>query len=236
MARRSRHQRERSKRLWGFLFKTAVFVAIVATVAAFAYEVGRQLSTGEINELRAEVTEITATAEERQEITESLRSELAETREAAETYRQRYEEVAPEEIRGIIAAAKERIEGGLPAQRIEFAIEQVQLPRNCSPAETRRFIAKTENYDGPNTWVRFNEIVTVTGRGTAGAGGSAEWYDPAQPVTLTFTPIGGEARTISGELPLQHSMVVKGKEYRFTAAPGSRSFIEITADWCDWAG
>lgn len=236
MARRSRHQRERSKRLWRFLFKTVVFLIIIGAAAAFAYEVARQLSAQEIADLRREITDLSTTAEERQDRTQSLEGQLAEAREAAETYRLRYEEVAPEAIRDIITAAKRRIDEGLPPERIEFAVEQVQMPRNCSGAETRRFIARTANYGGANTWVRFNDLVTVTGRGIAGAGGTAEWFDPSQPVTVTFSPQGGEDQTIEGTLPLKHSMVVKGKEYRFTIAPGSRSFMEVTADWCDWAG
>lgn len=234
MARRSRHQRERSKRLWGFLFKTFVFLIIVGAVAAFAYQVARQLSAEEIADLRGEITTLSTTAEDRQATIETLESDLAEARTSAQTYRQRYEDVAPEEVQEILAAVRERLDEGLSPERIVFAVSQVQPPKNCTPAETRRFIAKTENYDGANTWVRFNDLVTVTGRGSAGAGGTAEWFDPAQPVTITFSPIGGDEQTIQGTLPLKHSMVVKGQEYRFVIAPGSRSFIEVTADRCDF--
>lgn len=236
MARRSRHQRERSKRLWKFLFKMVFFLAIIAAAAAFAYEVARQLSAQEIADLRREITELSTTADQRQETVQDLESQLTEARDAAESYRQRYEDVAPEAIRGLIAGIKQRIEDGLPPERLDFAIRHVQMPRNCTRAETRRFIAKTENYDGANTWVRFNDLVTVTGRGTAGSGGTAEWFDPSQPVTVTFSPQGGAAQTIEGMLPLKQSMVIKSKEYRFSIDAGSRSFIEVTADWCDWAG
>lgn len=52
---------------------------------------------------------------------------------------------------------------------------------------------------------------------------------------MTFTPLGEDTQTVQGELPLQHSMVFKGKEYRFTVVPGSRGFIEVTADWCEYS-
>lgn len=236
MAPRSRHQRERSKRLRAALFKTLVFLGLIGAVAAFAYQVARQVSAREIADLRADIAALTENADDRRDTVTALEAQLAEARGAAETYRDRYEAVAPEEVRDIVEAVKARLDEGLPPDRIAFAVRQVQPPRNCTAAETRRFIAATENYDGANTSIRFNDLITVTGRGTAGSGGTAEWFDPAKPVTVTFSTLDGREQTIDGVLPLRHSMLVKGKEYRFVVNPGSRSFIEVTADRCDFLG
>jgi hypothetical protein len=234
MAHRSRRQRERSRRLWAFLAKAGLLLAIVAAASAFAYDVGQHLAVQEIATLRGDIATLSTTSEEQQDTIGQLRGDLVEAQEEARTYRQRYEDVAPEAIGEVIAAVRDRLDDGLAPERIAFAVRQAQPPHDCSPTQTRRFIARTENYDGANTWVRFNDLVTVTGSGQAGAGGTAEWYDPAQPVTLTFTPLGGTPQTVDGPLPLDHAMVVKGREYRFTATPGPRSFIEVTADWCAW--
>lgn len=237
MARsRSRRHRERSKRFWAGLFKLVVFLGFVGAIGYYAYETGMQLSAREVSSLKAEIADLSAAAQRHQEEAEQLRAALTTAKERAEDYRQRYEAVAPEDVRAIIAQAKAKMEEGLSAERLAFVISQAQEPRDCSPADTRRFIARTENYDGANTWVRFDNIITVTGRGAAARGGTAEWFDPAQPVTVTFSPLGGKAQEVSGRLPLQHAMIFKGREYRFTVAPGQRGFMEVTADWCEYTG
>lgn len=236
MARpRSRRQRERSKRFWTGLFKFAVFLGIIGATAYYSYEAGTQLAAQEIADLKAEITDLSETTQSEQARAARLETELTEARQTAEDFRLRYEEVAPQEVQEVLAEVREKMSAGLSPDRLAFVVSQAHPPRNCTEAETRRFIAKTENYDGANTWVRFDDLVTVSGTGQAANQGREQWFDPAEPVTVTFTPLGGETEQISGQLPLQHSMVVKDKEYRFTAAPGARGFIEITADWCDYA-
>lgn len=236
MARRprSRYQRERSHRFWVGLFKFLVFLGIVGATAYYAYGVGRELSQDEIGDLQEALTDASTTAQEARARSEELQTQLDTTTERAEEYRRLYEETAPEEVRGIIAAARERLKAGLSPQRLEFIVSQASPPRNCSQAETRRFIAKTANYDGPNTWVRFNDVMTVTAAGEGANDGREEWYDPSKPVSVTFSALGAGEKTVEGMLPLQYSMIFKGKEYRFTVSPGARSFVEVTADWCDY--
>lgn len=232
MARKSRRQREGSMRFWLGLTKLSVILGLVGAVAWFAYETGRQLSGDEIAELNGRIETFEASEAQRQDELARLQVTQAAAEEKAEEFRQRYEDVAPEGVRAIIAQARTKLDEGLSPDRLAFVISQAEEPRRCSPAETRRFIARTENYDGANTWVRFNDVLTVTGAGKAASDGRAEWFNPENDVTLTFSPLGGKAQDISGRLPLQHAMVFKGREYRFTASPGPRGFIEVTADWC----
>jgi hypothetical protein len=93
-------------------------------------------------------------------------------------------------------------------------------------------------YNGPQGAVSFgNGVVTVAGEGAASVNptGKAEaWYDPGKPVKITFTEIGGKQTVKEGLLPIQHSLVVGNKEYRFTVAAGERSFISVTSDSCDY--
>ena len=64
------------------------------------------------------------------------------------------------------------------------------------------------------------------------AGKPLAWYDPAQPVTIQFTHIGGETPLVSGGLPLHHSVGVNDSEYRFNIVRVERSFVEVTGDRC----
>ena len=89
---------------------------------------------------------------------------------------------------------------------------------------------------GPASSVSFaNGLIYVSGDGTSAKdeGGNAEaWYDPAQPVTLRFTAVGGEAQKIAGLLPLHHSVVVGSAELRFSVVAGARGFAQVAADSC----
>jgi len=232
--RRSHRQRERSKRFWLGLFKFVVVLGLIAAVGYYGYETGRRLSASEISDLRATISRMESQVAQHEAEVMDLRATTAKAQEKAADYRRRYEELAPEAMREIIAAAKARLEEGMSAQRLAFVVSQAQEPRNCSDTETRRFIAQTPNYDGANTWVRFNGAVTVTALGEGANNGVEQWFDPEKPVTATFTPLGGEPQKVRGRLPLEHALVFKGKEYRFNLAPGARSFIEVTADWCDY--
>lgn len=235
MARnRSRRQRERSARFWVGLGKFALFLGMIGATGFYAYEVGMQLSANEIEDLRTEMAKLSASERDARAQAAQLRSQLAMARDEADTFRVRYEELAPDEMQAIITRAQAKLSDGLAPGRLIFAIDQAREPRDCSPAENRRFIARTDNYDGANTTVRFNDLVTVGGTGVAAEEGRAQWFDPVQDVTMTFTPLGGNTQEVSGQLPVQHAMVFKGMEYRFTAAPGPQGFIEVTADWCPY--
>ncbi|WP_404385558.1 hypothetical protein [Caenispirillum salinarum] len=236
MARpRSRHQRERRARFWKGLFKFVVFLGLIGATAYYAYEAGTRLSAQEIADLKAEISRLSESEQAQLTRSQELESLLTDARRTAEDYRLRYEEVAPAAVQEVLSEVREKMNEGLSADRLAFVVSQAHPPRECSDTETRRFIAKTENYDGANTWVRFDDAITVSGTGAAANQGREQWFDPAEPVTMTFSPLGEDAQTVQGELPLQHSMVFKGKEYRFTATPGSRGFIEVTADWCDYS-
>ncbi|SOD89980.1 hypothetical protein [Caenispirillum bisanense] len=234
MARRSRRQREQSKKFWMGLVKFGVFLGVVGATAYYAYEAGTQLSAQEITELKAEIGRLSQTEQAQQQRIGELEAGLTSAEQVAADYRTRYEEVAPEEVRAVLEQVRVKMEQGLSPERLAFVVGQAQPPRNCTAVENRRFLAKTENYDGANTWVRFNDMITVTATGRAANNGREQWYDPAQPVTVVFSPLGDREEEVTGQLPIEHSMIFKGKEYRFTAAPGARGFVEVTADWCDY--
>ena len=88
---------------------------------------------------------------------------------------------------------------------------------------------------GPVSFVRFDDRITVTGTGQSARNpdGLAEaWYDPTYPIRLEFRTLDGAVTSIEGTLPLNHGMVVDGREYRFSVMPGERWFVEVTAQSC----
>ena len=90
--------------------------------------------------------------------------------------------------------------------------------------------------DGPNTSVGFaNGLVTVSGQGTAAknAEGRVEaWVEPAEPVTVRFTQIGGRTAEAAGKLPLHHTLSVGPIEHRFSVMASARGFVQVTSERC----
>ena len=81
--------------------------------------------------------------------------------------------------------------------------------------------------------------ITVTGEGknAVSPDGLPEgWFDPAQELSINLTTIGGESASVAGLLPLHTSLILGTDEYRFTVVEGAQSFVEVTADRCDFVG
>ena len=168
-----------------------------------------------------------------------LQSEVQSTQVRFQQLETRYfDEVPQGEFKKLTDMVKKQLDSGIKAERLSFAIESARPPRNCSPPKSKRFVVKTEMYSGPDGTVSFaTGAITVTGEGAFAVGGNGNpeaWYDPGKPVNIVFTEIGGKKTLKEGLLPIQHSMVLGNREYRFTVAAGERSFINVTSDECDY--
>ena len=240
MARRNRRRSQDQTQFWLVSFKIGTIVALLGVAGFYGYEVGAKLSQEELDAAHQELARLSAeTAGDREKLV-GIGAELARAQAAAEDYRKRYEAVAPsEQIAGLVASLRAKLATGLDPQRLALAINAAAPPRNCTGADSKRFIVRTAKYAGANSWVRFNQTVTVTADGVGEAranGETEEWFDPKQDVTVTFTVIGGKDSKVTGKLPLQHTLVAKNVEYRFTITPGVRGFVEVSGDHCEWRG
>lgn len=168
-----------------------------------------------------------------------LRSEVQSAQVRYQQLEAKYKQEVPQgEFKTLTDLVKKQLQGGIKAERLSFVIDAARPPRNCGEPQLKRFVMKTPVYSGPQGAVSFgNGVVTVAGEGAASVNpsGKAEaWYDPGKPVKIIFTEIGGKQTVKEGLLPVQHSLVVGNKEYRFTVAAGERSFISVTSDSCDY--
>lgn len=136
------------------------------------------------------------------------------------------------------ALVKEQLDKGLTVERMIQVIRAAQPPRNCTQPQNKRFILSTPAYKGPKSAITFADgAITVTGSGEPSINTSQEkeaWFDPGKPVNITFNVIGGKKETKTGLLPMHHTIITRGKEYRFTISEGPRSFITISGDSCDY--
>lgn len=235
MARRRSRRGQHGWHVWRKLFKFSTLVAALGASGFYGFQVGQKLADEDLAAARGEIQRLSVAESGHQDTIARLQSELDEHKKRADELAVRYAEVAPsEEMRELIAGLRAKLSSGLDAKRLAFVIANAERPTRCGDAATKRFMVKTAKFDGSATWVRFAELITVTAEGVGGSDGAEQAFDPEKPVTVHFTVIGGKSSQISGKLPLQHSMVVKGGEYRFTIAPGAKGFVEVTGDRCDY--
>ena len=139
-------------------------------------------------------------------------------------------------LRQLTDIVAQELDDGVHPDRLEMMIAAAAQPTECRDGETKRFIVATPIYRGSNTSVGFADgriTVTAEGQNVQTPGGTIQgWFDPTQPVSVTFTIVGGEFSEVSGTVPLHHSMLLGDEEYRFTVAEGERSFVNVTADTC----
>lgn len=226
--------RRRRRTFWG-VFRWLAAMGVIAAAGTWSYDIGTDLARQDVALLEDQLSGTASEAEGLRVQVDELAAELARTRT---TLAQLRGQVPTPAERGMLDIIKDRTAAGVDPERIAFVLGNVNPVRDCDlEPTTRRFIA---NVDGgganANDTVSFasNTIaVTASGEPARDASGNPlGWFDTAQPITARFTHISGNVTTAKGALPLQHSVVVGTDEFRFTLAPGARSFIDVTADRC----
>lgn len=168
-----------------------------------------------------------------------LRAEAQTANVRLEQLRATYEELLSDgPLRDLVTLVRQQIEQGIDVNRLESVILSARPPQNCSDADSKRFVVLTPVYKGPESRASIEGgIVSVFGSGVSAKsedGKSEAWFDPAQPVEITFRTQTGKAEVKKGVLPIRNSVVVRDKEYRFTVSVGAKSFAKVTYDFCDY--
>ncbi len=236
----ARRRSRRGETPWSFylkLFQLLLVVAFFGAVGFYAYRVGQDLAFKEVTDAKAEIarlSELEATQASRiTTLEKTLETALAD----AASYKARFEEVAPTpEMAKVMASITAKLAEGFSADRLAFVVQNAQQPANCSAATTKRFMVKVGKIENPNTWVKFESLVTVTAQGVGANDGTEHWFDAEKEITASFTGLDGKAQVVKSKLPIHHSMVVKDREFRFSLSPGQRGFVDVTGDSCDYRG
>jgi len=182
------------------------------------------------------------TSEERDSVQAEMTKMRAESQTAKvrlEQLRANYEElIGGGEIKDLVSLMRQQIDQGVDVKRLQSVILSARPPQNCSAPKTRRFVVDTPVYNGPGSRVVLPGgvvVVTANGSSAQNAQGRKEaWFDPSQPVEISFKVKDGKAETKKGILPLYYTVVYGDKEYRFTATAGDKSFVRLTHDHCDY--
>ncbi|MGO1120396.1 hypothetical protein ACTL6U_16945 [Rhodovibrionaceae bacterium A322] len=230
--------RRRRQARWAII-KNVLFLGSFAVVAWLAYETGHQLNLADTESLQDQVVEYRKSLDKLEVENSRLAGEITAIREQTEEWERRYERDVPKGVRAdLLALMENKLNDGLPLDRLKFVITTVSAQRNCSEeTTTKRFLIRTPLYKGANNVVDFDQgSISVSGRGVSSrnAQGNPEaWYDPKEAVTLQIAQIGGESSEVEGILPLHFSLVRGDKEHRFAArADERRGFLIITENTC----
>ncbi|MEK9662205.1 MAG: hypothetical protein VW644_10805 [Alphaproteobacteria bacterium] len=230
-----RQRRAERQRRWRVI-RGFLIVGGLAVYSFIAYQTGAEISHGRIAGLESEIARLAARESELGERGARLEVELAAVRNDLAQWQTRYDADVPSgKAHDLMLQTEALLDDGVAADRIARMIAAAGARLDCSgdPA-TRRFLVRTPIYSGANDAVN---AITVTARGASAsnsAGQPEAWFDPAKPVTLRVSTLGGESSEATGLLPLHHAVLWDDAEYRFSVvAAGQRGFVLASADRCD---
>ncbi len=219
--------------------KRLAFLALFGLIGYMAYAAGTELAERDVTRLEADVDTLTQRLAAANEKAAQSVADAQEARRQEQEWRRRYDEDVPAgPSKDLLAQIKKRLDEGIRPARLELAIgAAVNEPVCKGEPVTKRFIVRTPLYRGPHTAVNFaDNAITVTADGQSGSDAENRahaWFNPAEPVTVSFVTLSGQNSEVSGLLPLHHSVIAGGAEYRFSIVAGdSRGFLHVTSDRC----
>lgn len=218
--------------------KIFIMLLFFAIVSGLSYWFGGEVVRGSEVAYKQQALTLRSDKESLEDKVTELSAQVQSTQARYNQLNDKYEaEVPTGKLKSLTDLARKQLKDGIAADRLAFVIKSARPPRNCTKAATKRFVIRTESYHGPDSAVAFaSGTISITGEGSAAKsdGGVEAWFDPGKTVKVRFARIGGKDIIKEALLPIQHSMVVGDREYRFTVAKGNRSFVNVTSDSCDY--
>ena len=232
-----RRYMERDRKRNARIFVTCISLTLVAV--AFFW-LGRQHAAFQINSLKKEAEDLRTQNAGLQDNLTKLRAETQTANSRFDQLQEQFQKELPNEgpVRELVDLVRKQIADGMSPERMAFVIRSARPPRNCTDPASKRFMVKTPAYTGPDSGASFGEgavLISAIGASSRNQKGEPQaWFDPTQQITVTFKTSDGQAEKKSIILPLQHSLIAGGREYRFTLSEGEKSFVKVTYDSCDY--
>ena len=220
----------------------ATFMIVAMLVGSFTIGlwIGREYAAAQLKSNKKQINQL---EEQSQKLADDKTALLADAQASALRLQQLQLEMStqfPDQgpLRPLIDLTRKQLDAGIAPERLEFVIRSARPPRNCTDPQSKRFVVMTPAYKGPATEVSVGEAgILLSARGMSAINASnvpEAWFDPAKPIDITFKTLDGQIEKKSGTLPMQHTVVASGREYRFTIAEGEKSFAKITFDSCEY--
>ncbi len=215
-----------------------VFMFVFGGVFSAGFWAGGMRSQQRLYILQEEKRVLREENDDGQRVMVELRAEAQTSSVRLEQLKASYDELLSDgPMRDLVTLVRKQLVQGVDAKRLKSVILSARPPQNCSDPENKRFVVKTPVYKGPSSKAFIRGGISIFGTGIASKnskGKKEAWFDPSQPVEITFQGKGKKPENKKGVLPIHYSMVSGGKEYRFTITAGSKSFVKVTYDHCDY--
>lgn len=211
-------------------------LSVILLSGLVGFWVGKQYGAEQLIKLKDEVAALT---QERND----LQDQVTETTAAVQTANIRYEQLQQEAesiipagpMQDIVTLVREQLKKGTNPERLSFVIRSARPPTGCVDPDTKRMVISTPAYKGPESIVAIEDgLIKISGSGQSARNNKGKpeaWYDPAKRVAVSFR-YGDKKEVKRGILPIRYSVVVGGREYRFTIEAGARSFAKVVYDSC----
>lgn len=226
--------RYREKRAQKFANSLGV-VAGLLIVLLIGFWLGKQYAAKNNIELTEEVAALT---QERDLLRQSVTEITAEAQTSNMRYLQLQEEVdraLPDgPMKDLVALVREQLGRGMQPDRLRFAIQSARPPTDCKDLEFKNMLVSTPKYKGSDNAVVLNDVIKVSAKGISARsekGKPEAWYDPAKELVVTFE-FADKKQNKKGVLPIQHSVVHEGREYRMTIEESAKSYAKVIYDSC----
>lgn len=211
-------------------------ILVIILSACVGFWIGKQYGVEQNITLKEQVSSLTKERDGLQKNVTELRAEAQTANTRYEQVKAEYDAVLPEgPMQDLTRLVREQLTQGMAPERLAFFIKSARPPTGCTDPESKRFIVSTPTYTGPDSSASVADgavIIKAKGASASNKQGQAEaWFDPAQPVEVTFTTASG-AEVKKGNFPIRHSVVAGNREYRFTVEEGAKSFVKVTFDSC----
>lgn len=235
---RTRERRQRRTRLLKWLF----LLACLTAGGIALYQSGATLAQVQIRQLQEETSTLSNAVAEAEKRNGDLMASAEQAKLEAQEWQRRYERDVPKgPTQQLYSLLTQQLAAGVAVDRLTFLINAAGTGQSCdNNPTTKRFLVKTAISGDPDSAVSSvtfaDNAITVIGEGEPAVNATNQpeaWFDPAKPLTIHFSRLGGETSKTTAKLPLHHSVVLGNHEYRFTVTAGnSRGFVNVTADRC----
>jgi len=236
-----RQARARRRVIWTVV-KWSAALALVGLAGMFAYETGTSLAEIDVRRKNDEIARLTTQVQTLQTENAGLRARTAQAQQQVKAAEERYKADMPTgNSKALLDLVNSKLAAGVDIARLASLINAASNPRVCDDKpETKRVQVKTAvGKAGKEASAAFaDRKITVTADGQSaldGKGKKESWFDPAQPITVHFAPLAGQAIDASGVVPLQHQMVIGDSEFRFSVDVDERKgFATVTGERCNF--
>jgi len=227
--------------IWA-LVKGAAAVAVLILAGLFVYQTGISVANIDIRKKNDEIAQLTTRLQAVQAENAALRAKAAQVQQQAQEAEQRYKAQIPTgDSKTLLDLANRKLADGVDVARLTLLINAASNQRVCDDKpEIKRVQVKTPvGKPGKEASASFaDRKITITADGQAALdnkGQKQSWFDPAQPITVHFAPLGGEVVNANGVAPLQQQMVLGSSEFRFSIAiDEQKGFATVTGQRCNF--